>query len=220
MKAARVSQFDKMTQTPVSRLVITLSIPTIISMLITNIYNLVDTAFVGQLGNSASGAVGVVFGFMAILQAVGFMFGNGAGSIIARLLGAKNREEASKIASTGIFSSIVFGALVSVGCMFVLRPLVMLLGSTETIAPYAETYIFYILIAAPFITASFAMNNILRYEGKAMLGMIGLGVGAVLKLTEQKMEEGSELVFHRLSASLYCLRCFCSTEHSASSPSS
>ena len=99
MKAARVSQFDKMTQTPVSRLVITLSIPTIISMLITNIYNLVDTAFVGQLGNSASGAVGVVFGFMAILQAVGFMFGNGAGSIIARLLGAKNREEASKIAS-------------------------------------------------------------------------------------------------------------------------
>ena len=182
MKAARVSQFDKMTQTPVSRLVITLSIPTIISMLITNIYNLVDTAFVGQLGNSASGAVGVVFGFMAILQAVGFMFGNGAGSIIARLLGAKNREEASKIASTGIFSSIVFGALVSVGCMFVLRPLVMLLGSTETIAPYAETYIFYILIAAPFITASFAMNNILRYEGKAMLGMIGLGVGAVLNI--------------------------------------
>ena len=182
MKAARVSQFDKMTQTPVSRLVITLSIPTIISMLITNIYNLVDTAFVGQLGNSASGAVGVVFGFMAILQAVGFMFGNGAGSIIARLLGAKNREVASKIASTGIFSSIVFGALVSVCCMFVLRPLVMLLGSTETIAPYAETYIFYILIAAPFITASFAMNNILRYEGKAMLGMIGLGVGAVLNI--------------------------------------
>ena len=72
-----------MTQMPVSRLVITLSIPTIISMLITNIYNLVDTAFVGRLGNSASGAVGIVFGFMAVLQAVGFMFGNGAGSIIS-----------------------------------------------------------------------------------------------------------------------------------------
>ena len=182
MRTANVSQFDKMTQTPVSRLVITLSIPTIISMLITNIYNLVDTAFVGQLGNSASGAVGVVFGFMAVLQAVGFMFGNGAGSIIARLLGAKNGEQASKVASTSFFSSLVFGAMVSVCCMFVLRPLVMSLGSTETIAPFAETYIFYILLAAPFIIASFTMNNILRYEGKAILGMIGLGVGAVLNI--------------------------------------
>ena len=182
MKSKSISQFDKMTQTSVSRLVITLSIPTIISMLITNIYNLVDTAFVGQLGNSASGAVGVVFGFMAVLQAVGFMFGNGAGSIISRLLGAKNGEEASKVASTAFFSSLLFGALVSICCMFVLRPLVMLLGSTETIAPYAETYIFFILIAAPFITASFTMNNLLRYEGKAMLGMIGLGVGAMLNI--------------------------------------
>ena len=171
-----------MTQMPVSRLVITLSIPTIISMLITNIYNLVDTAFVGQLGNSASGAVGIVFGFMAVLQAVGFMFGNGAGSIISRLLGAKDGEEASKVASTAFFSSLVFGALVSVCCLFMLKPLVMLLGSTETIAPYAETYIRYILIASPFITASFTMNNLLRYEGKAMLGMIGLGVGAVLNI--------------------------------------
>ena len=171
-----------MTQMPVSRLVITLSIPTIISMLITNIYNLVDTAFVGRLGNSASGAVGIVFGFMAVLQAVGFMFGNGAGSIISRLLGAKDGEEASKVASTAFFSSLVFGALVSVCCLFMIKPLVMLLGSTETIAPYAETYIRYILIASPFITASFTMNNLLRYEGKAMLGMIGLGVGAVLNI--------------------------------------
>ena len=171
-----------MTQMPVSRLVITLSIPTIISMLITNIYNLVDTAFVGRLGNSASGAVGIVFGFMAVLQAVGFMFGNGAGSIISRLLGAKDGEEASKVASTAFFSSLVFGALVSVCCLFMIKPLVMLLGSTETIAPYAETYIRYILIASPFITASFTMNNLLRYEGNAMLGMIGLGVGAVLNI--------------------------------------
>ena len=171
-----------MTQMPVSRLVITLSIPTIISMLITNIYNLVDTAFVGQLGNSASGAVGIVFGLMAVLQAVGFMFGNGAGSIISRLLGAKDGEEASKVASTAFFSSLVFGALVSVCCLFMIKPLVMLLGSTETIAPFAETYIRYILIASPFITASFTMNNLLRYEGKAMLGMIGLGVGAVLNI--------------------------------------
>lgn len=182
MKTKHISQFDKMTKTPVSRLVVALSVPTIISMLVTNIYNLVDTAFVGRLGNSASGAVGIVFGFMSVLQAVGFMFGNGSGSIISRLLGAKDGAQASKVASTGFFSSLAFGAVLSVFCAFVLDPLVMFLGSTETIAPFAQTYISYILIAAPFITASFTMNNILRYEGKAALGMIGLAVGAALNI--------------------------------------
>ena len=171
-----------MTKTPVSRLIIKLSIPAIISMMVTNVYNLVDTAFVGQLGNSASGAVGIVFGFMAVLQAIGFMFGNGSGSIISRLLGAKNTEQASKIASTGFFFTLLFGAVVAIISAFVLKPLVMLLGSTETISPYAQTYISYILVAAPFITASFTMNNLLRYEGKAALGMIGLIVGAVLNI--------------------------------------
>ncbi len=182
MKTKSMSQFDKMTNTPVSRLIIKLSIPAIISMMVTNVYNLVDTAFVGQLGNSASGAVGIVFGFMAVLQAIGFMFGNGSGSIISRLLGAKNTEQASKIASTGFFFTLLFGAVVAIISAFVLKPLVMLLGSTETISPYAQTYISYILVAAPFITASFTMNNLLRYEGKAALGMIGLIVGAVLNI--------------------------------------
>ncbi len=182
MKTKSMSQFDKMTKTPVSRLIIKLSIPAIISMMVTNVYNLVDTAFVGQLGNSASGAVGIVFGFMAVLQAIGFMFGNGSGSIISRLLGAKNNEQASKIASTGFFFTLLFGAVVAIISAFVLKPLVMLLGSTETISPYAQTYISYILVAAPFITASFTMNNLLRYEGKATLGMIGLIVGAVLNI--------------------------------------
>lgn len=182
-----MSQFDKMTKTPVSRLIIKLSIPAIISMMVTNVYNLVDTAFVGQLGNSASGAVGIVFGFMAVLQAIGFMFGNGSGSIISRLLGAKNTEQASKIASTGFFFTLLFGAVVAIISAFVLKPLVMLLGSTETISPYAQTYISYILVAAPFITASFTMNNLLRYEGKATLGMIGLIVGAVLNIAGDPM---------------------------------
>ncbi|MEE1017777.1 MAG: MATE family efflux transporter [Ruminococcus sp.] len=182
MKTKSMSQFDKMTKTPVSRLIIKLSIPAIISMMVTSVYNLVDTAFVGQLGNSASGAVGIVFGFMAVLQAIGFMFGNGSGSIISRLLGAKNTEQASKIASTGFFFTLLFGAVVAIISAFVLKPLVMLLGSTETISPYAQTYISYILVAAPFITASFTMNNLLRYEGKATLGMIGLIVGAVLNI--------------------------------------
>ncbi len=176
------SQYDKMTKTSIPKLIIRLSVPTILSMLVTNIYNMADTAFVGQLGNSASGAVGIVFGFMAILQAVGFMFGQGSGSIIARLLGAKDKESASVTASTGFFCALFLGLLIEIPGFLFLDPLVMLLGSTETIAPYAKTYISFILLAAPFMTASFVLNNILRYEGKAALGMIGLMTGGLLNI--------------------------------------
>lgn len=183
MKAKKqISQYDKMTKTPVSSLIVRLSVPTVISMMITNIYNLADTAFVGRISNSASGAVGIVFGFMAIIQAIGFMMGNGSGSIISRLLGKKDNKNATIIASTGFFFSIFFGALISLVSFLTLGYLVMILGSTETIAPYAKDYITYILIASPFMTADFLMNNILRYEGKATFGMIGLSVGAILNI--------------------------------------
>ena len=105
MEKHNQSQYIKMTQTPVLPLVASLSVPTILSMLVTNVYNLVDTAFVGRLGTTQSGAVGVIFGFMSIIQAVGFMFGQGAGSISARLLGAKDEARASRIASAGILCS-------------------------------------------------------------------------------------------------------------------
>ncbi len=176
------SQYDKMTGTPIPRLILTLSIPSIISMLINNIYNLVDTAFVGQLGTSASGAVGVVFGFMAIIQAFGFMFGQGSGSILSRALGRQDREAASVHASAGFFASMLCGfAITAVGFAW-LDDIVMFLGSTETIAPFARTYISYILIAAPFMSSSLTLNSILRYEGKAALGMVGLMTGAVLNM--------------------------------------
>lgn len=177
-----VSQYDKMTKTPVSSLVLKLSIPTIISMLVTNIYNVADTAFVGQLGNSASGAVGVVFGYMAIIQAIGFMFGQGAGSLISRMLGKKDTKEATSYASTGFFCALFLGILLSVGSIFILDHMVFWLGSTETIAPYAKTYIRFIIVAAPFMVTSFVMNNFLRYEGKAALGMIGLMLGSILNI--------------------------------------
>lgn len=175
-------QFDRMTKTPVPALILMLSVPTIISMLVTNIYNLVDTAFVGQLGNSASGAVGIVFGFMSILQAIGFLFGQGSGSILSRRLGEGDVEGASQTASVGFFSALTLAVITEIICLVFLHPLVMMLGSTETIAPYAQTYIFYILLAAPFMSTSFTLNNILRYEGKAALGMRGLLTGAVMNI--------------------------------------
>lgn len=175
-------QFIKMTTTPVHRLVATLAVPTTITMLVTNIYNMADTAFVGQLNTSASGAVGIVFGFMSILQAFGFLFGQGAGSIMSRLLGSKKPSEASVIASTGLFCSFASSVIIAVLSFLFLDQLITLLGSTPTIAPYARTYITYILISAPFIVTSFTMNNLLRFEGKAIYGMVGLMTGAVLNI--------------------------------------
>lgn len=175
-------QYIKMTETPIEKLVSALAVPTIISMMVTNIYNLADTAFVGTLGNSASGAVGIVFGYTAILQAVGFMCGQGSGSVMARSLGHKDLENATRYSSTGFFLSLFLGALIGVMSLLGLDSLVYFLGSTETIAPYAKHYISWIILAAPFMTASLTLNNLLRYEGKARLGMIGLMTGAVLNI--------------------------------------
>ncbi len=175
-------QYIKMTETPIPKLVATLAVPTVISMMVTNVYNVVDTAFVGTLGNSASGAVGVVFGFMSILQAVGFMCGQGAGSIMSRSLGNKDIEGATRYTSTGFFMSLFLGAMIGICSFFLLDPLVYALGSTVTIAPYAKDYILWILLAAPFMTASLTLNNLLRYEGRAKLGMCGLMTGAVLNI--------------------------------------
>ena len=182
VKVKYTTQYDKMTKQPVGSLVITLGIPTTISMLVTNIYNMVDTMFVGKLGTSASGAVGIVFGFMSILQAFGFLFGQGAGSIISRRLGNKDEDSASVVASTAFFSSMFMGLLIGIlGTVFNTK-MVYLLGSTDTILPYAKTYSLFILAAAPFMTSTFTMNNILRFEGKASLSMVGLMTGAILNM--------------------------------------
>lgn len=177
-----MNQYEKMTTSPVEKLVGTLAIPTIISMLISNVYNMVDTAFVGKLGTSASGAVGIVFGFMAILQAVGFMFGQGSGALASRALGKKENDKANTLASTGIFYAFISGTIIALLSGFFLIPLITFLGSTETIIPYAASYISYILVAAPFMTMSFTFNNLLRFEGKAIYGMIGLLTGAILNI--------------------------------------
>lgn len=176
------NQYKKMTETPVARLIIALGIPTTISMLITNIYNMADSFFVSQVSLSAGGATSVVFGIMAILQAFGFMFGHGAGSNISRKLGSRQTEEASQYASTGFFSALLCGFLIMIAGLIFLEPLLRLLGSTDTILPYAKDYARWILIAAPVMTTSCVLNNVLRYEGKAALAMIGLTTGGILNI--------------------------------------
>ena len=165
---------------PVSRVIPKLAVPTIISMLITNIYNMADTFFVSQLGTSASGAVGVIFSAMAIIQAVSFMIGMGAGTHVSQALGAGNREKADAYASTSFFTAFIVGVILAFFSLTNIDAVVRFLGSTETIAPYAKDYATYIFYAMPFMMCSFVMNNLLRFEGLTMYGMVGITTGGIL----------------------------------------
>ena len=176
------TQYLKMIGMPVGKLILSLSVPTIVSMLVTAIYNIGDTYFVSQLGTSASGAVGIVFSLMAIIQAVGFTVGMGSGAQISRLLGAKKVDEANTVAASGLFAAIGLGSLVALFGLLFLDDLMRVLGATETILPYARDYASYILYAAPVMASSFLLNNILRAEGKAKFAMVGLTTGGLLNL--------------------------------------
>ena len=175
-------QYYEMAHAPGGRVISKLAVPTIISMLVTSIYNMADTFFVSQLGTSASGAVGIIFSAMAIIQALSFMIGIGSGNYIARLIGAGNRELAEKLASIGFFTGFGMGLVITVLGTANIHALVMMLGSTVTIAPYAEAYASYILLASPFMMTSFIMNNILRFQGKALFAMVGITTGGILNI--------------------------------------
>ena len=177
-----VDQRARMLETPINRLIPSLAVPTIISMLVTSIYNMADTYFVSQLNTSASGAVGVVFSLMAIIQAVGFTVGMGTGSIASRLLGQDKGEQADVFASSGVVAALVVGvAMAGLGLGF-RADLMWLLGSTETIYPYALDYAFYIILGAPVMILSFTLNNLLRWQGKANLSVFGLATGGILNM--------------------------------------
>lgn len=171
-----------MLNAPVSRVIPRLAIPTIISMLITSIYNMADTFFVSQLGTSASGAVGVIFSAMAIIQAVAFMIGMGTGTNVSQALGAGEEERARRFASTGFFTAFTVGIVLAVLGLSNIDWLVRFLGATETIAPYAKAYATYIFYATPLMMCSFVMNNLLRFEGLAMYGMVGITTGGLLNM--------------------------------------
>ena len=175
-------QRKRMLATPVNRLIPTLAAPTIVSMLVTSVYNMADTYFVSQLNTSASGAVGVVFSLMAIIQAVGFTTGMGAGSIASRLLGQDRKEAADIYASTGVAEALVLGAAMAVLGLIFRGEVMWLLGSTPTIYPYAMDYALYIILGAPVMVLAFTLNNLLRWQGKANLSVFGLATGGVLNI--------------------------------------
>ena len=189
--------YKKMTETPVAKLIISMGIPTTISMLITNIYNMADTYFVGSVGESAQAATGVMFTLQAIIQGVGYLLGHGSGSYVSKFLADKDTEQSSAYLSTAFYTAAAFGlTLMTVGLIF-LEPMVILLGSTETIRPHAMDYGLWILIACPFILCSLILNIGLRYEGKAFYAMFGLTAGGLLNIL------GDYILVHKFHMGVY-----------------
>ena len=182
--------YKKMTETPVAKLVVRLGIPTTVSMLITSIYNMADTYFVGTLGKSAQGAIGILFTLQAIIQAVAFMLGHGSGTYVSKELANKDVKKASGYVSSAFFLGGAVGLLFTALGLATLSPFMKLLGSTDTILPYAKQYGMWVFISCPFMICSLILNNNLRYEGKAFYAMIGLVSGGILNM-------GMDLIFIR-----------------------
>lgn len=177
-----MTQYDKMTKTPLVKLIVSLGIPTTISMLVTSLYNMADTYFVGTLGESPQAATGILFTLQAIIQAVAFMLGQGSGTMVSKALADRDKEEASEYVSTGFFTGIFFGLAFSIIGLLFLTPLMRFLGSTETILPYAKQYGACVLLSCPVVMGSFVLNNNLRYEGKSLYSMIGLVSGGIINI--------------------------------------
>ena len=173
---------EYMLEEPVKKLVCRLAIPTIMSMLVTSFYNMADTFFVGKIDTQSTAAVGIVFSLMAIIQAVGFLFGHGSGNFISRRLGAGDMEEAEKMSAVGFFSSFLAGIVIMVVCLIFIEPLSYALGSTPTIQPYTVSYLRIILFGTPAMTASLVLNNQMRFQGSAFYAMIGIVSGAVINI--------------------------------------
>lgn len=172
--------YQFLTHAPVHRVIFTMAVPTIISMLSTSLYNLVDTWFVGTINTQATAAVGIAFAVMGIIQAVGFFFGHGSGNYISRKLGAKETAMAETMAATGFVASVAVGILIAIVGHVWLTPLCVFLGSTPTILPYAERYLGIILLGAPFMTAALTLNNQMRFQGNASYAMYGILSGVLL----------------------------------------
>ena len=176
-------QFVKMTQTRISRLIISLGIPTTLSMMVTSLYNLADTFFVSQLKNDAiTAAANNLLALMSIIQALGFTFGMGSGNIVSRLLGKRDREGADKVFSSTLVVSCICGLLIMGFGFAFFTPMLKLFGCNGNTLVYGKAYAKWLLIAAPFMCMSFVLNNVLRAEGKAVLSMVGLVVGAVVNV--------------------------------------
>ena len=181
-RTAFEARYDYMTKTPIPKIITELSIPTIISMMVTNLYNMADTFFVGRISTQATAAVGVVLSLMSVIQAVGFFCGHGSANYVSRKLGAGEIQEAQEMASTGFALAFMLGSFIFLAGITNIKNLALALGATETIINDTQDYMRIILIGTPFMTSQLVINNQLRFQGSAVYAMIGLVSGAVLNI--------------------------------------
>ena len=182
MQVSSEQQRKQMLTEPIGPLLFKKAAPTVLIQLITVIYNTADTYFVAKIDTAASAAVGVVFSLMAIIQATGGSIGMGATSLISPMLGQKRVDDASEVGTSAALMSVIAGAVIGLLGLLFLRPLVSLIGARDEVVLYAVDYARFILIAAPFMTSAFVLNNILRSEGQATYSMIAMTTGGVLNL--------------------------------------
>ncbi len=182
MSTRTKDNYSFLTSAPVGKVILTMAVPTIISMMVTSLYNVVDTFFVGRINTQATAAVGIVFPVMSLIQAFGFFFGQGSGTYISRMLGAKNTSNAGKMAVTALVCSMAFGALIAIAGLVFLERISVGLGSTPTILPYTKDYLGITLLGTPFMTGALTLNNQIRFQGNAAYSMYGIISGAVINL--------------------------------------
>ena len=175
-------KYQEMVGKPVKLLVCKMAVPTIIAMVTTALYNVVDAAFIGRLSTEGTAGIGISFAYMTFIQALGFFFGHGSGNYISRALGAKDTRSASVIASVGFVTPFLFGLVASIVCILNLSELSRLLGAPQEVVPYANDYLRYIVLATPFMMSALTLNNQLRLQGNAQFGMVGIVSGAILNI--------------------------------------
>lgn len=178
----RKDNYTFLTEAPEHKVIFVMALPAIISMLVTSLYNIVTTFYVGQIDTQATAAVGIVFPVMSVIQAVGMTFGQGAGNYMSRELGAKHNDNAGRMATTSLLLAVSTGVIIAVGGLLFLHDLSLMLGSTSTILPYTESYLSYVLLAAPFMTGALCLNNQMRFQGNASFAMFGIIVGALVNV--------------------------------------
>ena len=184
---ARTDKYTRMTTQPVKRLVLRLAGPTIASMMISSLYNMADTFFVGRIGTFATAGVGLIFPLMSVMQAFGFFFGQGSGNYVSRALGANKTEDAERMAATGFFCSLGMGALILLLGLLFSTPVLRVLGAdpgkvAQETVDHARAYYTTLLFGAPFVLAACVLNNQMRFQGNAFFSMIGLVSGAILNI--------------------------------------
>ncbi len=182
MEKIQKDKYTLMTTKPIEKLIITMAIPSILSMLITSFYNMVDTLFVGRISTNATAGVGIIFSYMAIIQAIAFFFGNGSANFMSRALGAKDKENAEIMASVGFYTAIIIGIFIGIISWVFIDSILIFLGAIPAIFTEARNYLTFILLGTPFIIGTFVLNNQMRLQGNAKLAVIGISFGAILNI--------------------------------------